>query len=611
MRKHDPRDSSLYRQFVKPRLAESLAVMGLDVTYHRARGNHVYAYDASGQELEILDMVGGNGSLLFGHNHPRVISELRDALADGMIVHGQLSIRREAGQLAESLSRIARRDTGVDEDFVVHFANSGAEAIECALKHAEVTRTARLFEVWDALSPGLEALQRAARAGEIAVADGQLERASIAARFGRVRSLDELIERVIAHDRAQLARRPLFVALENAFHGRLVASVQLTHAASPPYRNLGLIARFIPIDDLDAIRALRDEVARDHTLELYGLEIERGEVRVIERRIPAVGGVVVEPIQGEAGVRELSREAGAALRRFCDDHGCPLIIDEIQSGMGRTGRFFAASGIGLVGDYYTLAKSLGAGVAKISAVMFRASLYQHDFALHHSSTFAEDDLSCCPARVALELLEQDGGAAYRQIEALGGRMRAMLDRLRAAFPDVIDEVRGRGLFLAIDFVPPVHSGSLLLRTLTQFKLFGYLLAGYLLKRHRIRIAPTGSAPNLLRFHPSMLIDGAVIETLEVALRELCDVVRHDDVFHLIFPLTGSTRPCPRTEIRDFRSARSSAQPGAAGAMPQLTLEAFRRAEPALAELSDAESGAFLSRLALIASRIGSLQHRQA
>lgn len=616
MNQNDSRDSSLYRQFVKPRLAESLAVMGLDVTYHRAQGNYVYAHDEAGRELEILDMVGGNGSLLFGHNHPRVIADLRDALANGMVVHGQLSIRREAGLLAEALSSVARRDTGIDEGFVVHFANSGAEAIECALKHAEVTRTAKLMAVWDEVRPGLEAVQRAARAGELVMDPGQLEHAAIAAKLGPVRSLDELIERVVAHDRAQLTKRPVFIALEHAFHGRLVASVQLTYAAAPPYRNLGMNVRFLPLNDLDALDALAGSLAREDTLELCGLAVEHGALRVVSHRLSAVAGVLVEPIQGEAGVLEVSPAFGAALRRFCDEQGCPLILDEIQSGMGRTGRFFAASGIGLTGDTYTLAKSLGAGVAKISAVMFRASLYQHDFALHHSSTFSEDDLSCRAARTALEILEHDGGATYRHIEAAGSRLRAAFDRLHKAFPEIIQEVRGRGLFLALDFTPPLASGSPLLRTLAQFKLFGYLMAGYLLHRHRIRIAPTGSASNLLRFHPSILLDDAAIESIEVAVRQLCDVLRHDDVFHLIFPLTSSTRQLPRSEIKDFRpatGAAAAAGPAAGAGLlgGGMTMEAFRAAEPALADLTDQEAGAFLSRLMVIASRVGSLQHRQA
>jgi acetylornithine/succinyldiaminopimelate/putrescine aminotransferase len=613
MTTNDSNDSSAYRQFVKPLLAESLATMGLDVTYDRAQGNYVYQRDASGNEREILDMVGGNGSLLFGHNHPRVIEELRDVLANGMIVHGQLSIRREAGLLAKALSGIARRDTGIDEGFIVHFGNSGAEAIECALKHAEVTRMAKLWATWDTVRVELEALQRAARAGEVSIPEGQLEHASIAARFGRVRSLDELVERVLTYNRAQLAKRPMFIGLEHAFHGRLVASVQLTHAASPPYKNLGLNVRFLPLNDLDALAALTAELARDHAIELCGLALDGQAVRVVPHAASPVAGVLIEPIQGEAGVLAVSREFGAALRGFCDHQGCPLIVDEIQSGMGRTGRFFAASDLGIQGDYYTLAKSLGAGVAKISAVMIRASLYQQDFALHHSSTFAEDDLSCRAARTALELLEQNNGAAYAHIAATGARMRAVFDRLHKTFPEVIKEVRGRGLFLALDFVPPVESCSPLLRTLGQFRLFGYLMAGYLLKSHQIRIAPTGSAVNLLRFHPSILIDDKVIETVEVAVTRLCDILRHDDVFHLIFPLTGSTRPSPRSEIRDFRPARAAAKAaGFVGGLPGpgMTMEMFRTAEPALADLTDPEVGAFLARLSAIASRVGSLQHRQ-
>ncbi|HTN84199.1 MAG TPA: aminotransferase class III-fold pyridoxal phosphate-dependent enzyme [Sorangium sp.] len=613
---NDSSDSLAYRQLVKPRLAESLATMGLDVIYHRAQGDHVYLRDQSGKEIEVLDMVGGNGSLLFGHNHPRVIADLREALADGMVVHAQLSIRREAGLLAETLVKVARRDSGIDEGFVVHFANSGAEAIECAMKHAEVTRMSKLLAAWDALRPELEEMQRAARAGEVSMPEGQLEHASIASKFGRVRSLEELVGRVLAHNQAQLTRRPIFVGLEHAFHGRLVASVQLTYAARPPYRNLGLNVRFLPLNSLDALEALKAELSREESLDLYGLKVEDGAVRLYKRSLSAVAGVLVEPIQGEAGVLEVSSEFGAALRRFCDEQGCPLILDEIQSGMGRTGRFFAASCIGLKGDYYVLGKSLGGGVAKITAVMFRASLYQHDFALHHSSTFSEDDLSCRAARTALEILEENSGATYRHIEATGRRLRAALERVHASYPELTKEVRGRGLFLALEFFPPLGSGSPLLRTLAQYKLFGYLLSGYLLKAHQIRIAPTGSATNLLRFHPSINLDDRAIESIEVALRRLCDILRHEDIFHLIFPLTNSTRPVPRTEVRDFRPARGdSTKDGPPGASPglmdsRLSLEGFRKAEPSLADLTDGEVGAFLSRLMEIGRRVGSLQHRQ-
>lgn len=618
MSKNDVDDSLPYRQFVKPRLAESLATMGLDVTYHRAQGEFVYMHDAAGQEIEILDMIGGNGSLLFGHNHPRIVSDLREALANGMPVHGQLSIRREAGLLAETLVKVARRDTGIDEGFIVHFGNSGAEAIECALKHAEVTRMARLLEVWDPLHLELTALQRAVRSGEVVVPEGKLEQAAIYAQFGRVTSLDDLVERVLKHNQAQLAVRPMFVALEHAFHGRLVASVQLTYGASPPYRNLGMNVRFLPLNDLGALEALSGELARGHRIDLFGVKVEAGAVRLVKHDLSSVAGVLVEPIQGEAGVLEVSREFGSALRQFCDHQGCPLIVDEIQSGMGRTGRFFAASDIGLQGDYYVLAKSLGGGVMKISAVMIRASLYQQDFALHHSSTFAEDDLSCRAGRSALELLEGDDGATYRRIEAMGQRFRAALERVQGAFPDLVKEVRGRGLFLALEFLPPVESSSPLLRVLTQNKLFGYLLAGYLLKAHRIRIAPTGSAANLLRFHPSIHLDDATIATIEAALLRVCDIVRRDDVFHLIFPLTNSTRQSPRTEIRDYRAAAkvvprgNASEPARDGGFMAggMTMESFRKAEPSLADLTDQELGAFLSRLMLIGRRIGSLQHRQ-
>lgn len=614
----DSGGASAYRQFVKPRLAESLALMGLDISYHRAQGHHAYTRDEHGREVQVLDMIGGNGSLLFGHNHPAIIADLRDAFESQRVVHAQLAIRDEAGLLARMLSDVASRETGLAEGFVVHLGNSGAEVVECALKHAEVTRMSKLVQVWDVVQAQLEELRRAVRSGQVRVSNAQLKHPTIESQFGRMTSLEELIEAVLAYDRGQLAKQPIFVALEQAFHGRLVASVQLTHAASPPYRNLGMNVRFVPLNRREALDRLSAQCQAD-TIDLYGLRVVGGELCLSKHAASRIAGVLVEPIQGEAGVLEVSREFGAALRCFADAQGCPLILDEIQSGMGRTGQFFASSGIGLTGDYYVLSKSLGGGVAKIGAILIRASLYQQDFALHHSSTFAEDDLSSLVARRVLKLLEENQGSTYQHIVKMGLRLRAAMDRLRDAFPEIIKEVRGRGLFLGVEFFPPLEACSPLLRNLTRNNLFGYLLAGYLLKSHRIRVAPTGSAPNLLRFHPSIQIDDVAIDRIESALRCLCEVLRHEDVLHLVFPLTKSVRRKPRTEIRDFRCRKGSplesapAPPSTQSAgvtKSRPDLNAIRTAEPALAELTDGELGTFASRLTVIDRRVGSLQHRR-
>src|SRR5204863_305618 len=90
-----------------------------------------------------------------------------------------------------------------------------------------------------------------------------------------------------------------------------------------------------------------------------------GRIDIVERDFPVFAALIVEPVQSEGGIHVLTEEFAAAVREICDDIGCPVIVDEIQSGMGRCGAFFAGSLNGFRGDYITLSKSLGGGLAKV------------------------------------------------------------------------------------------------------------------------------------------------------------------------------------------------------------------------------------------------------
>ncbi|NEE51064.1 aminotransferase class III-fold pyridoxal phosphate-dependent enzyme, partial [Streptomyces sp. SID8455] len=126
-----------------------------------------------------------------------------------------------------------------------------------------------------------------------------------------------------------------------------------------------------------------------------------------EREFPVFCAFVVEPIQGEGGIRVLSEEFAREIQEFSAAIGCPVVVDEIQSGMGRTGTLLASSALGLRGDYYTLAKTLGGGIAKTSVMLVRQAYYRKEFEIVHSSTFAKDSFSCHIALKVLELLEAD------------------------------------------------------------------------------------------------------------------------------------------------------------------------------------------------------------
>lgn len=608
-----------YSQYVRPRLGRVLTALGLDVSYERAEGDLLTWRDASGGTHEVLDLLGGYGSLLFGHNHPQLIAAAQALLASNVPVHAQFSLRAGAGALAQRLGEIATRETGGELRFVSVFANSGAEAIEAAIKHAELERVIKLARLLDEISNHIDTVRAAMRRGEVELPADLYEFSAVRETQFDVRCFDDLIVGLVNHNAAQLAKRPVFLALEKSFHGKLAGSVQLTYNKlfRRPFQYLGLKTRFVPMNDA----ATLERIAADERLELLDLAIVDGRITLQRRELPIFSAFLVEPIQGEGGVHALQPEFGRSVRRFCNQHDIPLVIDEIQSGMGRSGSFFAASQIGLKGDYYTLSKALGGGLAKVSALLIREQRYRPDFGLLHTSTYAEDDFSAGIALKVLDMLEADDGAAYRQADQLGNLLRDALLALRGRHPGVILEVRGRGLLLGVEFAPQTQASSQIIRAADHADSLGYLISGYLLRVHGLRVAPTGSAPRVLRLEPSLLIGPAEIDRVVAGFERVCELLETQDALHLVFPLADSGRPWPRREMLDF-----SAAPGAAGAAgvggtpaaaapPSTTLAptrpvrkvAFvnhligpawlRQVDPSLAALTDAELRSFVLKMA--------------
>lgn len=604
---------SAYAEHVKPQLAAMLRAVALDVSYTRAAGSSLFYRDEAGREVEVLDLVGGYGATLFGHHHPAIVRRARELLEAGVPVHAQFSLREGSGALAEALNRILQRELDTPEPFIAHFANSGAEAVELALKHAEYERGRKLQALQQDVAWHLDRLQRSPHGG--CAADGPAARALqeacahplVRAQCPGASRLDDLAAAVAAHNHAQFQRAPVFVALAGSFHGKLIGSVQLTHHAGfrAPFQGFGLQVRFIPLGDAAALRRLVDELRAV----VLDLDLQPSGVCVVERPLPLVAAMLAEPIQGEGGVRCMDADFARQLRLASRALDCALIVDEIQSGMGRTGRFLASTGCGLRGDVYLLSKALGGGLAKLSAVLMRRSAYQPGFGLVHSSTFAEDDFSAGIALQALALLEADGGRLYETARRRGDELLATLREVQAAYPDVLREVRGRGLFIGVEFHEPHDAGSAVVRSFAHNGGFGYLLAGHLLREHRLRVAPTGSAPNVLRLEPSVLLDSADIARIRQAFEHLCRIVQADDALHWVHPLTLAGSAKPRDDVRDHRTASPATPPAVAappGARPVrrvaflnhlIAPQDLADVDPSLAGLSAAQLREFVLRMA--------------
>ena len=226
----------------------------------------------------------------------------------------------------------------------------------------------------------------------------------------------KLVRRYQGH-RDQARQRPVMVAAENGFHGRTMGALALTGKASirEPFGPFGIDVRFVPYGDADALRAAAG---------------------------PDCAAVFVEPCQGEAGVIPPPPGYLRAAREACDASGALLVIDEIQSGIGRTGHWFAHQAEGVTPDVLTLAKGLGGGLpigACVGFGEFGSVLGKGD----HGSTFGANPVSCAAALAVLEVIETGGllGAAT----AVG---QQLYDGIAAVSHPLLAEVRGQGLWLA-------------------------------------------------------------------------------------------------------------------------------------------------------------------
>ncbi len=233
------------------------------------------------------------------------------------------------------------------------------------------------------------------------------------------------LARMYGHQRG--IESPAIIVMEKAFHGRTLATLSATGNRKVQAGFEPLVSGFVrvPYDDLEAIR----QVAQHNS---------------------NVVAVLVEPIQGEGGVRTLDIAYLQQLRQICDQHNWLLMLDEVQCGIGRTGKWFAFQHSGILPDVMTLAKGLGSGVpiGACLAAGKAAGLFKPG---NHGSTFGGNPLACTAGLTTLNIIEQDKLLAHA--ESLGQFIR---QGIATALQGVngIKEIRGQGLMLGIELDKP-------------------------------------------------------------------------------------------------------------------------------------------------------------
>ncbi|MBL7106144.1 MAG: aspartate aminotransferase family protein [Phycisphaerae bacterium] len=212
-----------------------------------------------------------------------------------------------------------------------------------------------------------------------------------------------------------------FITAEGSFHGRTFATVTAT--AQPKYHEgfRPLLPGFVyvPYNDIEALEAAFDD---------------------------EVAAVMVEPIQGEGGINIASDEYLATIRRLCDENGAVMILDEVQTGIGRTGKWFGYQHSDVEPDIITMAKTLGGGVA-IGAMMGKEEVAAALVPGKHASTFGGNCLACAAAIAVIEAIDEEG--MLQTAVELGEYTRGKLNELKEKY-SIIEEVRGVGLMIGVE-----------------------------------------------------------------------------------------------------------------------------------------------------------------
>jgi putrescine aminotransferase len=287
----------------------------------------------------------------------------------------------------------------------------------------------------------------------------------------------EAVEGALKMARARTGRKG-FVAAEGAFHGKTFGALSASgrDLYKDPFRPLMDNFSHVPFGDAEALAAA---VNSD------------------------TAAVILEPIQCEAGIRIPPDGYLKAAREACDKHGALLILDEIQTGLGRTGKLFACDWEGVVPDIMTLGKALGGGVMPVAAFTATADVWTvfDENPYIHTSTFGGSPLACAVALAALDVIVEDG--IVDQCRVKGERILKGVKAIAKEFADAITDVRGRGLLVGVDF-KNAEVGELTIAGLAQ---------------RNIITAFTLNNPSVLRLEPPAVITEAQIDYALVSLRD--------------------------------------------------------------------------------------------
>jgi acetylornithine/succinyldiaminopimelate/putrescine aminotransferase len=416
----------LHSRYLSPQLPRVLETLGMDRFY--VRGEGCYLYDAD--DRRYLDLLSGFGVYALGRSHPTIVDALHQAIDAELPNLVQLDCALLPGILAEAL--VARAHPGIERVF---FTNSGAEAIESAIKFARcATGRSRIL-------------------------------------FG-----------------------------DHGFHGLTTGALALNGGAEfrTGFGDLLPGTEMIPFGDIDALHE----------------QLRKGDV----------AAVVLEPIQGK-GVNLAPEEFWPAAEELCRRFKTLLVVDEIQTGLGRTGRFFCHEHWGIRPDIITVSKALSGGFIPVGAMLCSAkvsdSVYSSmDRAVVHSSTFSTNHLAMVAGLATLHAIDEEDivDRARRTGELFMKSLAPLIDR-----HEFLHEVRGKGLMIGLVFgEPATRSLRMRWRALERVRtaFFSQLVVVPLFHRHRILTQVAADNVNVVKLLPPLIAGEEEVDYFVAALDDV-------------------------------------------------------------------------------------------
>jgi acetylornithine/succinyldiaminopimelate/putrescine aminotransferase len=307
-------------------------------------------------------------------------------------------------------------------------------------------------------------------------------------------------------ERAAGPKRPKIVYAENSFHGKTKGVLSITDGQlyRGEFKLVGNTVR-VPFGDIEAIEnAFRSD--------------------------PEIGTIVLETIQGGGGIIQAAPEFWTRLRALCDQYGVIWVADEVQCGLGRTGKFYAFEHYGVVPDVTALAKSLGGGKTAMGAMIARRDIFMKAYGtpktamIHAPATFGGMGEACATSIEALNILYDEG--LIDNAADVGDYLLDRLTALKAKYPSIIKDVRGRGLMIGLEFHDFSQTLPMVLRPVVAMlddKLKGSLsgfVGALLLRDYDCLVAFTEYNRNVIRLEPPLICTRENVDTFIDALDSL-------------------------------------------------------------------------------------------